>query len=1012
MGTTQLKTLNRLKNTMIEHDFQTRDRQKANLPPSLKTGQITNESEPGITFNEVIHVDLIKTDSGGSAILSITDHTRTLTRLAVLTDDKIDSVATSIWHQWCLPYGNPTTIKSNTGKVWTSKLESRLSKLNQNGPKIICRSEKETFFPEIQQQWKQQQLDTSATDFTQDWNILGRLQAPNEANLEIDDLNQADSDLDDIEDFVEADTNQNGFTLKQSEPGRYRRKQIRICRHKLQTRAYPRTTEKKARQSTESKPEPETQDLQEEWLQLIQVEKEIEMLKNQLRETEAGYRGETELEDLLFDETDEELGHLDDEDLEWVKSIFNSSPSQICYHQNSDQRKLKNITAEDAQTRAHTVQAPPIRFNQNFNQNSMTLSDEEDDFSFHSNTDYEGDCELGDYFSDDEEENNQITELGDYFSDDEEDNTQSHHSSNSEDNFWSRTPVPNSKEKLKLSLTAFSDWNPIISSLEAFEAEEETQIQQIAGFLEENQLGLSAWPPFTPLAPAFQNFAAQSQLSACSLQAFSSREPTRIQISTISTSTELRKNRTSPWPPKHRRLPKPPTKKSTTKWTRPWMESREACEGSRSWQKRCPDPLEQSNPVKHWTKQPPYSEITNQNHNTICQNMPPVTGNDGNETPEPEAKNLKQPVQRQEQKRPPNGSYKTWPPHYFRSRVSPRSEQPYTLLQDSDVPNVHPASTPFKLQTYWITKPERSIARTKYWGKRLLKSYIRTPTSPTKSPPIARRHRRNSKKIQSWHWSQKPFLPICSLNTAKTQRSYQKKKTCPPGGSHFSKRRSESTRSTSYRQQSENYDQCQRNNSKNDTQSETDDITVKSKENLKTMIKIDEAKIIARDDEVKAIEKTAQEFRASKEKQIDKEIETKAFITLPHPSATISYISIFTFNSFICTFNIFISIFSSFIADLLDHHFQTFVVGDLSDCKPRHLTQQTASNQADTVVKSLANTDSTRPFKIPENWPEAHYKSRSQHPLVLSHLLPDRFRKSEIKFHPNSFIFNYLDSSG
>jgi WD40 repeat protein len=37
----------------------------------------------------------------------------------------------------------------------------------------------------------------------------------------------------------------------------------------------------------------------------------------------------------------------------------------------------------------------------------MTLSAREDDFSFHSNTDYEGDCELGDYFSDDEEENNQ-----------------------------------------------------------------------------------------------------------------------------------------------------------------------------------------------------------------------------------------------------------------------------------------------------------------------------------------------------------------------------------------------------------------------------------------------------------------------------------------------------------------------------------------------------------------------------------------------------------------------------
>jgi hypothetical protein len=208
----------------------------------------------------------------------------------------------------------------------------------------------------------------------------------------------------------------------------------------------------------------------------------------------------------------------------------------------------------------------------------MTLSANEDDFSLHSNADYDEDCELGDYFSDDEEEDNQINELGNYFSDDEEDNTQSHQSSHSEDNFWSHTQVPNLKEKLKLPQTAFSNWNPIISSLKAFELKEETPINKIAGFQEENQLGLSAWPPFTPLAPAFRNSAAHSQLSAFSSQAFLSQEPTRIQISTISTSTKLKKNQTSPhratspWPPNH--LSKPPTKKSTTKWTRPWKESR------------------------------------------------------------------------------------------------------------------------------------------------------------------------------------------------------------------------------------------------------------------------------------------------------------------------------------------------------------------------------------------------------------------------------------------------------
>jgi len=166
------------------------------------------------------------------------------------------------------------------------------------------------------------------------------------------------------------------------------------------------------------------------------------------------------------------------------------------------------------------------------------------------------------------------------------------------------------------------------------------------------------------------------------------------------------------------------------------------------------------------------------------------------------------------------------------------------------------------------------------------------------------------------------------------------------------------------------------------------------------MIPIDEAKIIARDDEVKAIEKTAQEFRASKEKQIDKRIETKAVITLPHPSATITYISILTFTIFIYTFNIIISIFNSFVADPLDHHFQIFTIGDLSDCKLRHLSRQTASTQADTVVITLANPDSIRPFKIPGTWPDVHYTNRSRNPLVPSHLLPGRIRKSETTFSP------------
>jgi hypothetical protein len=67
----------------------------------------------------------------------------------VLANDKIDSVAATIWHHWCQPYGNPEMILSNRGKVWTSKLENRINNLGPLEQKIICRSEKETFNPEI-----------------------------------------------------------------------------------------------------------------------------------------------------------------------------------------------------------------------------------------------------------------------------------------------------------------------------------------------------------------------------------------------------------------------------------------------------------------------------------------------------------------------------------------------------------------------------------------------------------------------------------------------------------------------------------------------------------------------------------------------------------------------------------------------------------------------------------------------------------------------------------------------
>jgi len=138
---------------------------------------------------------------------------------------------------------------------------------------------------------------------------------------------------------------------------------------------------------------------------------------------------------------------------------------------------------------------------------------------------------------------------------------------------------------------------------------------------------------------------------------------------------------------------------------------------------------------------------------------------------------------------------------------------------------------------------------------------------------------------------------------------------------------------------------------------------VKNERKLRTLLKIAKAKVTAKADEVKALEKTLKEFRVEKEKQVDKKIEAELSVTLPPHFATTFNIAILTFTIFIFTFNIFISIFNPFVSD---HHFQTFTIGDLSDCKIPYLPRQTISAQAKTTVNALANHDSIRFFKVPE----------------------------------------------
>jgi hypothetical protein len=180
---------------------------------------------------------------------------------------------------------------------------------------------------------------------------------------------------------------------------------------------------------------------------------------------------------------------------------------------------------------------------------------------------------------------------------------------------------------------------------------------------------------------------------------------------------------------------------------------------------------------------------------------------------------------------------------------------------------------------------------------------------------------------------------------------------------------------------------------------------VKNKEKLETLLKAAKAIVTARADGVKAIEKTLEEFRVEKEKQVDKKIETETSVSLPPHFATTSNISILTFTIFILTFNIFISICNP---SVLNHHFQTFTIGNLSDCKVPCLPRQTISAQAKTTIKAFANTDSIRFFKVPETQPDPKLHRNL---LVPRYLITGQVRKFENDLYNDSFIFNYLDLS-
>jgi len=296
LGTTQVKTLNRLKTMMNDHEFETKDKQKSDLPDFLKKGQ--NIAKPGrvsgtMALNKMVHVDTINTHTKpDKMIITITDDSRTFSTSAVISDSRPNSTISAIWNYWCQPYGYPETISFKQGKVQTSKLEKMINDLAPLEQRVSCRSRKDTFNTEIERQWQQNQHEISEEEFVHTLNFFCDLQKTKsgqhlgnttrainnnykdftEVNENMEDEDEPKSDFGDLEQIGEDQlTNPR------------KRKSVSLCRHKLQGRTGYRSRSWKQPANKPIRIEDlEEKEADDEWAQLRKMERFLKQQRLEL----------------------------------------------------------------------------------------------------------------------------------------------------------------------------------------------------------------------------------------------------------------------------------------------------------------------------------------------------------------------------------------------------------------------------------------------------------------------------------------------------------------------------------------------------------------------------------------------------------------------------------------------------------------------------------------------------------------------------------------------------------
>ncbi len=310
LGTTQMKTWNRLKTAMSEHHFNTKNCQTSNIPLKLKQKQqflqineVNNQN-----FNKIVHIDTFQSISHtNNVITAITDEATaySITTISDVTDP--DFLLKDLQNKWFVQFDIPDTLLLKQGKVPISKLQQKINQIAPLTRTIKCKIRNNTFNTDTEQQWQQTRHQIHKEEFTSAMNLFHNLQNPqigDESEVSMAPLENSHRHENlSTENFVEADESEfeeeSSSRICAHKNAKTERRAIKLCRHKLQQRQFCRHKPIKIMPLEDHWPQQQqvkhdqeqveqfTTNQDPEWGQLLEMEQYLRQQKEKLQQQEA-----------------------------------------------------------------------------------------------------------------------------------------------------------------------------------------------------------------------------------------------------------------------------------------------------------------------------------------------------------------------------------------------------------------------------------------------------------------------------------------------------------------------------------------------------------------------------------------------------------------------------------------------------------------------------------------------------------------------------------------------------